>query len=524
MPNRAVWRWLVAACVCVGAFGAYSVQARAAGGLSANWVMQSVPGHHDSLLAVSCTSSSACMAVGKDPEGVGAFAERWDGWHWLEEPPINPSSQGLNPPGLDGVSCTSVGACLAVGEYERVLCDSCFSETLPLAERWSGGRWSLTSTPRASPTDTETVFNAISCASPIWCVAVGYRTSSSPTRKPLIETWNGRRWSVQKTSEPAGALDGVSCTSRRACTAVGYALVGPLAERWDGRHWVTQNTPNLHDAESGFSAVSCSSDAACTAVGEDKALQPLVERWAGSRWSIQAAPQVPDGLWRGLRGVSCRSRLSCIAVGGTNGGSAPSDYAQTVALRWNGSTWTREATPSASTNNVGGSGLYAVSCTSIVVCTAVGWGDRNGYALAEQRAATSSARFAISRVRAFANGTIRFQLDAPGAGVVEAMATAWTSDLAHVGSLLRPAPNRFVFARRNWRTSHAGTVTMTVTTDGRGRSLLAHHRFRVVLRLWVAFNPRNGRPHEVGIRGIHLPDACAGREIAAVQRTAIACA
>ena len=77
------------------------------------------------------------------------------------------------------------GGLLCCGRYDRA-CNSCLSgtETLPLAERWTGSGWLLESTPEASPAGAETVFNAISCASEIWCVAVGYRTTAGLDRRP----------------------------------------------------------------------------------------------------------------------------------------------------------------------------------------------------------------------------------------------------------------------------------------------------------------------------------------------------
>jgi hypothetical protein len=44
-------------------------------------------------------------------------------------------------------------------------------------------------------------------------------------------------------------LDGVSCTSRASCTAVGYSDNAPpittsLAERWNGTTWTRVPTPN----------------------------------------------------------------------------------------------------------------------------------------------------------------------------------------------------------------------------------------------------------------------------------------
>ena len=66
---------------------------------------------------------------------------------------------------------------------------------------------------------------AVSCPTGRMCVAVG--TMGNGPRM-LAERWNGRSWSVMRLAQPAGAggsgLTGVSCTSARACTAVGYRL------------------------------------------------------------------------------------------------------------------------------------------------------------------------------------------------------------------------------------------------------------------------------------------------------------
>jgi hypothetical protein len=61
----------------------------------------------------------------------------------------------------------------------------------------------------------------------------------------VTERWNGKRWAIRPIPLPAGAigggLDGVSCASATACTAVGIAnedpstgAVSTLAEHWDG--------------------------------------------------------------------------------------------------------------------------------------------------------------------------------------------------------------------------------------------------------------------------------------------------
>ena len=105
---------------------------------------------------------------------------------------------------------------------------------------------------------------AISCPARLMCVAVG-TTGNGP--KMLAEKWNGRSWSVMRLAQPTGAtgagLTGVSCTSARACTAVGYDsgpnLGGTLAERWNGSTWRIQPTPSPGVGGVPFAAVSCGS-------------------------------------------------------------------------------------------------------------------------------------------------------------------------------------------------------------------------------------------------------------------------
>ncbi len=113
--------------------------------------------------------------------------------------------------------------------------------------------------------------------------------------------------------------------------------------------------------------------------------------------------------------------------------------------------------------------------------------------------------FTISRVIARASGTVTFQLEAPGAGVLDVLETAWFSDVAHVSSLLQPAPDRFVFARAHVTVRRTGSVSVTVTPNSAGRKLLAHHTYSPVLRLWLSFTPDGGSQRNFGFYGLHLP-------------------
>ncbi len=187
-------------------------------------------------------------------------------------------------------------------------------------------------------------------------------------------------WLIQRTPNPAGAIDGafvcVSRTSKTVCTAVRFSTnrantTMPLVERWNGTAWAIQPTPNPAGAKgSGLGGVSCASTTVCTAVGfstnRANTTVPLVERWNGASWSIQRTRNPGGAKHSEFVGVSCASTNACTAVGfSTNRAYAP----VTLAERWNGTSWTIQPTP-----NPGGavSGLFDVSCASKTACTAVG--------------------------------------------------------------------------------------------------------------------------------------------------------
>ena len=65
----------------------------------------------------------------------------------------------------------------------------------------------------------------MSCTSSSACTAVGDFTNHAGRPVTLAERWNCVGWAIQSTPMPPGArrgvLQGVSCTSSRACIAVG---------------------------------------------------------------------------------------------------------------------------------------------------------------------------------------------------------------------------------------------------------------------------------------------------------------
>ena len=363
-----------------------------------------------SLNGVSCPSRKLCFAVGvvRGPKRRPMpLVERWNGSTWSVQ---RAASRGLRPSFanfLNGVSCVSAKACIAVG--------ATFGKSL--VESWNGSKWRflksiaqvfLTAVTCRSATVCTAVgfgsnravaetlygskqsvqrladpggepdsahFSSVDCSSAKACVAVGFfYPNSGDDTAPLIERWSHRRWSIvpEHAAQVSGQLGGVSCAGRRSCTAVGNLSTASTSYTWalhgNGSSFSTESTPNeTAPASVELNAVSCASSTACTAVGDyTDAMgihRTLAEAWNGAEWSIRATPNPSTRVDSQLNSVSCPTATACIAVGFTGSG-------QQLAERWDGVSWTIQRTLTQSAV----SALNSVSCSSTTACMAVGYG------------------------------------------------------------------------------------------------------------------------------------------------------
>jgi hypothetical protein len=219
----------------------------------------------------------------------------------------------------------------------------------------AGGAWKVEPTPNPAGAAINEL-SAVSCTSGRACTAVGSRAASlSSPSSTLAERWNGTGWRIQRSIVPSGAASGaftaVSCASATACTAVGSAIGKAarqsvnLAEAWNGTSWRVQAIPTpAGSANSSLSGVSCTSPSACTAVGDyDTAagrVLAVAERWNGTTWRIQPVPR-PARVTQ-LSGVSCPAARACTAVGYQSNGTGD---AQPLAEAWNGTRWHVQLVP-----------------------------------------------------------------------------------------------------------------------------------------------------------------------------------
>jgi hypothetical protein len=283
------------------------------------------------LFDVSCASRSVCVAVGSATNRAGAtvpLAERWNGSTWMVERSVVPRAFHGAISYLGGVSCLTATSCTAVGYVGN----STGTRGAALTERWDGTRWRLDQTPRVGGA-IAAFLSGVSCSTPRSCTAVGFANRAGGVSVPFAEGWNGSRWGVQRVPAPAAAtsvrLAGVSCGSTRSCTAVGsFTIVTGieimLAEHWNGERWTVERARYPVGARNvQLSGVSCPSMSFCTAVGSFNNVAgidvTLAETRRGAGWAVVRPPNPPHATAASFGSVSCSARAICMAVGSSAG-------------------------------------------------------------------------------------------------------------------------------------------------------------------------------------------------------------
>lgn len=202
---------------------------------------------------------------------------------------------------------------------------------------WNGVRWRKVSAPMPNGGATYYSIAALS-RSNAWAVG-GYLNEGSELERTLIAHWNGHTWQrVRSPSNGAVDLDSVSFASANEGWAVGE-LPGPdeiysmrLMLHWDGTHWTRVRLPHAMGATHSLVAVSKRD---VWAVGAS------IWHYDGTHWRRAAYPlrrkstftavdsYAANGVW--VIGRTCKPHRGC----------------HSLALRWDGTRWTRTLTPNA---------------------------------------------------------------------------------------------------------------------------------------------------------------------------------
>lgn len=280
--------------------------------------------------SLSCPTSSWC-AIAADPGNsitprTPAFMAEWSNGSFI--PLRTPVLEGGGI--LSAVSCTSTTFCVAVGFYSATKTNE------PLAERWDGRAWSVMSQPIGNP---EAFPGAVACTSPTFCMAVGTQGGLGP----YAQVWNGSVWRLTERPrrffpsvhpggpggphEPTPSLNYVSCSSSTHCLATGE-LVGS-AQLWNGTSWQVQHLGSQYGG-----AVSCATSGECYLIASAQTIssKEMVHRLSRGAWTTIGAASTNKTSFIGL---GCFSSSQCIVIGSESGWDT-----QATSATWDGSTWT----------------------------------------------------------------------------------------------------------------------------------------------------------------------------------------
>lgn len=332
------------------------------------------------LYGVGFASPSDGWAVGVGNTAVGtSLALHWDGQDWKQAAAPNPG--GRDGSELDGVATLSPSDAWAVGMFRS---PRGYFRTLLV--HWNGTDWTRVTSPTPGQSGSLNGVAALS-ASDVW--AVGMATPPGKI-EPLVLHWNGTTWKQVAIPHVGVELEGVTAVSPSDVWAVGYRGVSPsnpfsirtMVLHWNGTSWklVPSPSPSTGSLLSNvLYGVSASSASNAWAVGlytrkSGHLTRTLALHWNGRTWKHVPSPSVGGRHGGALCGVTALSPTDAWAVGDDQGTDCVSDQAgQTMALHWNGTKWSRVATPPGGKYD---SALYGASALSASNAWAVGI---NGY-------------------------------------------------------------------------------------------------------------------------------------------------
>ena len=298
---------------------------------------------NNDLTGVAVLAAGNAWAVGSyaGNDGGLTLVEHWDGAAWSVVPSPDPGGSGGSGDFLTAVSAVSPSAIWAVGDYG--------GESKTLIVRWNGTAWNQVPSPSPGLVNYLTGVRAVS-ANDVW--AVGYYGDDPSHASGLILHWNGRRWTQVPAPAPGfhSELDAVTATSAASAWAVGsfdtQQGTWPLILRWNGIAWAQADAPRLKGTRGELLGVDATSALNAWAAGDvpDRAgQQTLILRWNGTAWTRVPSPNPGgSGMVDSLRAVAATSAASAWVAGYVSNGVT----SQSLILHWNGTVWTRTASPS----------------------------------------------------------------------------------------------------------------------------------------------------------------------------------
>ena len=307
---------------------------------------------------------------------------------WQVAPSVNPQPHQVTDSTFASVSMPTPTEGWAVGQF---LAASAISH--PLAEHWNGSAFSRVTAPTPKGRQASLAGVDELSATNAWAVgtsAAGAAGQGNINDEPLLEHWNGTKWSiVAGPSLPAGAtgdLTAIGGTGPGDLWAVGFQLSADalqeslLFEHFDGTSWQivpfpTENAacdPNVSDCFLDPAAVSATSPHDVWVVGTVREPNPtanLIAHWDGAAWSVVPAPCLDGKKVSACSGnsINLNELTGVTAISGSDAWASGSEgnvdgmnFHIPYVLHWNGTEWSLVKTP-----NRGGEGSLLRGITAL---------------------------------------------------------------------------------------------------------------------------------------------------------------
>ncbi len=209
----------------------------------------------------------------------------------------------------------------------------------PLIEHWDGTKWSRQASPNRTEVGTDVL--AASALSPkdVWAVGTAYGRRG--TRDTLVDHWDGHRWTRIPSPSPGkqASLFAVDAVTSRNVWAVGFGGPHSLIEHWDGKTWTIVPGPDPGEDGPALESVNAVSSNDAWIVGitfRRGGEATFTEHWDGTAWTRVASPNPglrrQNELW-GVTAVSANDVWAVGAYGGRRG-------TRTLIMHWDGTRWT----------------------------------------------------------------------------------------------------------------------------------------------------------------------------------------
>jgi hypothetical protein len=266
---------------------------------------------------VACMTATTCLVVGESSQQKGTLI-------WLKNGHVSKSVALKNSSYLLGATCTTT-TCIVTGEvYGKptktgtptfgVIAVVAESQSSPTAVRVAGVG----------------VVNAVACASPTSCYAVGSTTGTTTGVAVLVPVTHGRI-GARRLVSGSDALDRISCGTALSCWATGTAysahagvttVIFPVT---NGKAGTKVAGPPIGGAISCISATTCFFASGTSQYGKGK-----VDELSNGR--VVRSVVIPKFAYGSLSSIVCPTATACLATGATGFHNPGPSYYYTGAV------------------------------------------------------------------------------------------------------------------------------------------------------------------------------------------------